>query len=310
LCSLAVALLLPPLPLRAAESGEIVSVYSAVSPNYRRTPSGNSFIAETYAFGEGGLQAGVGRDETIDRLKFVDIARQISPSLAAQNYFPCDPKRPREANLLIMVYWGTTIGTDSTTSSSEYQLAQQFQPPPLVDLSPAPTGLGNTAMAAEPRESNRMSELQALTAIKYANDSALQQSLALSAMANRRRDHQDFQNAAVLGYASELERVRGYGMTALAQRRKDLIDEIEESRYFVVLIAYDFQALLRRGEKIRLWETRFSIRERRNDFGRQLTAMATSASRFFGQNSGGLVHKPLPDGKVELGELKSLGPER
>ena len=35
--------------------------------------------------------------------------------------------------------------------------------------------------------------------------------------------------------------------------------------------------------------------------------MALNASPYFGQSSNGLTHKPLPEGKVEIGELKSLG---
>lgn len=98
-------------------------------------------------------------------------------------------------------------------------------------------------------------------------------------------------------------------MTALGQRRQDVVDEVEESRYYVVLLAYDFQSLLERKERKLLWETRFSIPERRNEFDKQLAAMAQSASRYFGQDSQGLLRKPLPATNVTFGELKVIGVE-
>jgi hypothetical protein len=35
--------------------------------------------------------------------------------------------------------------------------------------------------------------------------------------------------------------------------------------------------------------------------------VAQYASQYFGQDSNGLVHKPVPFGHVEIGEVKSLG---
>jgi hypothetical protein len=84
------------------------------------------------------------------------------------------------------------------------------------------------------------------------------------------------------------------------------VDEVEESRYYVVLIAYDFQLLQKHKQRKMLWQTRYSIPERRHDFSKELAAMTQSASRFFGQDSGGLVRKPLPATNVTLGELKTI----
>jgi hypothetical protein len=98
-------------------------------------------------------------------------------------------------------------------------------------------------------------------------------------------------------------------MTALNTRRQDVLDEVEESRYFVVLLAYDFPTLLKKKERKLLWETRFSIPARRADFTHELPLMAQSASRYFGKDSHGLNRKELPTTNVSLGDLKSLGVE-
>jgi hypothetical protein len=117
----------------------------------------------------------------------------------------------------------------------------------------------------------------------------------------------DAQNAGMLGYESvrsESSKLRG---TALEFRSLELMHELQHNRYFVVLMAYDFQLLWKQKKHKLLWVTRFSISERRNAFDRNLPTMALNASPYFGQSSNGLTHKPLPEGKVEIGELKSLG---
>jgi hypothetical protein len=86
-----------------------------------------------------------------------------------------------------------------------------------------------------------------------------------------------------------------------------VVEEVAESRYYVVLLAYDFQILSKTKQRKLIWETRFSIRERHNEFGKQLAGMALTASRYFGQESDGIRRKPLLNGRVELGETKTLG---
>jgi hypothetical protein len=75
------------------------------------------------------------------------------------------------------------------------------------------------------------------------------------------------------------------------------------------LRAYDFQAAWRRRQVRLLWETRFSLSERRHDFEQELPAMARFASLYFGQDSHGLVRiPPIPEGRVDIGDVRSLGP--
>ena len=78
-------------------------------------------------------------------------------------------------------------------------------------------------------------------------------------------------------------------------------------RYFVVIVAYDWQLMRKEKKERPLWMTSFSIAGRRNGFDEKLPAMTLAASRYFGQPSNGLTHEELPEGKVEIGELKSLG---
>jgi hypothetical protein len=123
---------------------------------------------------------------------------------------------------------------------------------------------------------------------------------------NQSRDKTDFMNAFLLGYDAEHLIGTEYGanleLTALRWHRRDLIEEIEFNRYFVVLMAYDFQALWGHKKLNLLWETRFSLNQRSNEFNKALPAMARYASRYFGQDSHGLVRQTIDEGHVEVGE--------
>jgi len=84
--------------------------------------STGGFRPETYAFGEGGVQSDQ-NDFTLDRVTFRDVAKTVAPLLAARGYIPCAKTDPSRTDLLIMVYWGSTLGTDGTSSASPYQIA-------------------------------------------------------------------------------------------------------------------------------------------------------------------------------------------
>ena len=221
------------------------------------------------------------RDDTVDRLNFIDVARTIAGPLAAKNYLPA--KNPNKTKLLVMVYWGMTTGAIEDSSSGACQNAAASQRPV--------TNARN--QVAESHQS-------------YPGNL----DLTLIFMENRLRDLVDVHNAGILGYDSTgmigTDYGRGLEMTALRFRERDLIDEIEDNRYFVVLMAYDFPLMWKQKKHKLLWETRYSIRQWHNDFDKQLLAMTEYASQYFGQDTKGLIRKPIPEGKVEVGEPKVI----
>jgi hypothetical protein len=279
----------------AAEGDEgITAVSSRVSVDYVRARlADGSFQTEEYAFGNGGHYAGPFPDPTIDNLSFLDVARVIAAPLAAQNYLPA--KDPGKTKLLIMLYWGTTTTPTNPSSSNGYLLYGSAS-------SATASSSGAPKMGASAGSSGA------------AGNSELDEALALMDFDNRIRDHLNYTNAAMLGYDSEdmisTERGEALRHSALRHLQKDLVLEIEQNRYFVVLMAYDFQILRTQKKHKLLWDARFSIAQRSNDFGKTLPAMARYASIYFGQASNGLVHKPIPIGKVEVGEptvIETLG---
>jgi hypothetical protein len=72
-------------------------------------------------------------------------------------------------------------------------------------------------------------------------------------------------------------------------------------------MAYDFQKMWKHRQHKLLWETRFSINERGVDFDKALPLMAMNVSKYFGEDSNGLVHGAMPMGHVEVGPVQSLG---
>jgi hypothetical protein len=132
-------------------------------------------------------------------------------------------------------------------------------------------------------------------------------SIAAVAAENHKRDQQDILNVNMLGYDTWWDSTDRYENTPMRFRRQDLLDEIEDDRYFVVLMAYDLEAIRRNHSHRELWETRFSIRERHHAFNEDLPTMANYAAQYFGQDTNGLVHKAVPYGKVNIGPVKSLG---
>ena len=242
----------PPRALASNSIEGITAVSSKVFNSYvrARLPDG-SLKPETYAFGNGGFNVagpagadtpGAARDETIDALGFDTISKAMEAPLAGQNYVLTQD--PNATNLLIMVFWGTTVG-------GYHERKGKF------------------------------------------------------------RDLLDIKNAALLGFDREGTFAQGFGNNVrsniVKQVHSQMMDALESNRYFVVLRAFDFQSSLKEKKIRLLWETRFSINQRRNAFDEALPIMAQFASQTFGVDSGGLLMARVSEGRVELGDVKSLG---
>jgi len=135
------------------------------------------------------------------------------------------------------------------------------------------------------------------------------------------RDQLNYANAHLLGFdlegpfremhdpasdPSEIFYGPSFRQTLLNNIYGDVYAAIELDRYWVILQAYDFQSAWKHKKLKLLWETRFSLSTRRHDFERDLPRMAQSASLYFGRDSYGLIFKPIPEGRVDIGEVKVI----
>jgi len=238
-----------------SDSEKLTAVSSSAHNGYvRARQADGSFQPETFAFGNGGVLEGpyldqfLRSDPTIDNVTFPAIARMLAEPLASQNYVPTP--NPESTKLLIMVFWGTTIGGANFSD-------------------------GNM------------------------------------------RDLLNYENAKLLGFDSEgsIQAMsdpstvffgRSFRARLLDEVHSDVLSAIEVDRYYVILRAFDFQSAWKQKKLNLLWETRFSLSERRHDFERDLPAMAQDASLYFGQDSYGIVLKPIPEGHVHVGEVAAI----
>ena len=281
---------------------DLVAFSTKLSNGYvrKRLPDG-TFKVETYAFGKGDDWSGARVDASIDRMDFMDVARVIAVPLAAQKYIPTHDQNTTD--LLIMVYWGTSRAPEHASDTHSLQMAQDAEREQDQAAMATNHALGHQGMAI----GGNAGDVAVAKMNQASADADFRAALEGVQAEDQRREDTDAKTVALLGYDSWwLKTVEASGGGERAFRKKDMLDELEEDRYFVVLMAYDFQAMTKKKSKL-LWEAHISIREHSNEFDKRLEAMVTEASPFFGRDSRGLQHQELPEGKVELGQVKSLG---
>jgi hypothetical protein len=295
-----------PFAARADSDGTAVAIAARASADYTRPqlPDG-TFQAETYAFGKGGLWAGASKDATIDDIDFMKVAKTIAVPLSKQSFVPT--RDPKATKLLVMVYWGTTHAPEHATNSIATQNLQSASAAALgANHAQIVRNNPNDSMAPLTVSDPASNGYAIRSPEQIDQDNAMTGAMAAVTAENHAREVADARNASMLGYDGAWDEAVAYKGTPLEFRRTELVTELEEDRYFVVLMAYDFQMMWKQKKAKLLWEARYSIRNRGNDFEKQLAAMTDEASKYFGQNTGGLVRKALPVGHVDIGDQKVM----
>jgi hypothetical protein len=279
-------LAIPLLP--AAEETVATAVNSRIGNGYKRERrTDGSFKPEFYALANGGRIAGTTSDVTVDRITYPEVATVAMRLLAGQNYHYAN--RAEEATLLLVLHWGSTIAFNS----GDYAASVNSAASALTNLKALGGGPG-TPPSADP-------------AVVAAAE-VFENEMLKVAMDNRLRDQINLPNAKLLGYLDEINDADGIQRYAGGgDRYNDLVADIEESRYYIVVMAYDFAELVKNEKKKLLWVTRVSVRAPGNRFDDSFAAMLKGASKYFGQDSGRLIRGEESKGTVELGDLKFLG---
>ena len=309
----AVAILFAPALLRAADQTVTTAVYANIGNGYKREKARDgSFKPEYYALSNGGRIYGTTSDLTVDRIAYPEVAEIAMRLLSQQNYHYAKSKE--QAKLLLMLQWGSTLapnGVHKDMNIANTRAAMDTLKATQVDAnnSRAPAYAGedigkNTALGL-----GRSIQFATNEEIAVAHAaSSVENSFLQSQVDDHIRDELNRKNAQVLGYiddladSNDLRRYAGGG-----DRYSDLINEVEESRYYIVVSAYDFPELLKTQKKKLLWQVRVSVRSPGNAFDDSVAAMLKSASKYFGQNSGKLVRAEETKGSVEMGDVKFLG---
>ncbi|AOS44879.1 hypothetical protein Verru16b_01948 [Lacunisphaera limnophila] len=317
----ATILVLAAAEVAAAAETVATAVYAKVDPGYKRVKAKDgSYKPEYYALSNGGLIEGTTSDATVDRVSYRDVAKIVIPLLDQQNYYYAKTKE--QAKLLLVLNWGSTLAINGAhrdaALASAQEAAQDFQRTQR-DLAEAmatrqkagepPSYPGEDRVATTSTGMGRSIQFGSNEEVAVTQAAVSVENSFLNSQVNDRvRDELNTKNAQVLGYMDELadsndiRRFAGGG-----DRYNDLITEVEESRYYIVISAYDFPELVKTQKKKLLWQTRVSVRSPGNTFDDSVAAMMRSAAKYFGRDSGKLVRGEETKGTVELGELKYLG---
>jgi hypothetical protein len=277
----------------AANAYVTTSVYSKVSNGYvrQKMPDG-SVKREYYALAKGQYVPGSEADASIDEIPFPIIAGVVARHLASKNYYLANDSK--SADLLILITWGkTTPGNRGNYQNSLDVLASAMAE--ISSAKPLPQGAIAPGSKTQTNNSAGIGDL----------DGALTQ----MEMFNEMRRQDDDHNARILGYAHDIyEREDDLSNFAGAGTYyNDLISDIEEPRYYVIIDAFDFRAAKYDGKRKVLWSTRVSIRAHGNEFNKQLAQMIANSAGYFGKGTGSLLREDHPTARVDLGELKDLG---
>jgi hypothetical protein len=292
-----------------ADHIDFVIVNASASKDYTERKFANGVPQpETYVFYEGKYFDGDTRDPSIDHASFMDIAKVLAPNLAKQNYFPT--RDAKSANLLIVVNWGTTI-TDQTGKKSDpetqFELKNEYSD--VQNYNTAIAGYqDNAAGAVDKGAYSLLPDPNNVTM-----DLQTDQANATSA-----QKYAEF-NASLLGYSHTLSKemaVQWASSNGLNAAAESHLSDLNEERYFVILLVYDYQKILR-GEVASqpkpLWSVRINIRATGNNFTEALPAMSRVAANYFGKQVDDLKTEQTDVGRntdVEIGDVRVLSVDK
>ena len=241
---------------------------------------------ETYFFAKGRFFDGGKSDPSLANASFMSIVHELTPDLARQKYFPS--AQPKNADLLIVIHWGmTNVFDDATNGQADMDQL-------MGDLQAYNSGLQKSSIM-DPGFVN--SDL-AVMGGKSAQ--------ALSTMET---------NAQLTGYLSEFRKAEYESLglpNGMSDEDHQLREDLGSERYFVILMAYDYNSLRdekRLGTKPRLlWSTHISISAIGRNFTEALPAMGRVAAGYFGHQEDGLLLniREVPAGKVDIGTPRTV----
>jgi hypothetical protein len=279
----------------------ITAVYAKTANGYARKKNPDGTVKrEFYALSNGGPIKGTGKDRDMADVTFPELANVLGQNLAKQNYYLAHDAK--SADLLLVVNWGKTLPSEGPTYAS--------------NLSSAATSLASAnaahaqsaAIAAQEAISNPSGTTTPPTGDESAARTEFQNSMDQIQIENAERDRMNGRTAEMLGYVTEVwnsdDEIR---VGARGDYYQQLISDLEEPRYYVVITAYDFKEATAAKKLKPLWVTRVSMRAPGANFARGLTTMLSSAGKQFGRDSHRLLRDVVPEGSVEIGATTVVG---
>ncbi|MEM9160565.1 MAG: hypothetical protein AAGB46_16075, partial [Verrucomicrobiota bacterium] len=234
---------------------------------------------ETYHFMEGKRFGGSVKDGSLDDMDFQGVVSPLAGFMKARNYFQASSQT--EGDLLIIVHYGVT---STEVDMEEFFLIGDFADDAYGDVTLSENEDGQT-------EVNQVYDL-GMEDIKDMNRRA--DAIGTGAVAK------------LLGFQKALNK-----RNLLESEEFDLRAELEDERYFIILMAYDWQKILKGNEKQLMWTTRFSLNSIGTNFDAARFTLSRAAMGYFGTDLENLTKENTfhGEGKIEHGELEIVGEE-
>ncbi len=260
-----------------------IAIKAIASDEYTKSRALNeNKKTQTYMFMKGNYHPGTTKDSGMSNMSFDDIIQNMAVHLKKQGYYALP--EPGDSDLLLVVHYGRT----TTEPSLEDMLGYTSLEDQGYTEEVANAGAGGAILT--PSEMNATADFGFSMAARENSETGGQMSL--------------FYKAQLLGME---EAFIGSNVTRSEERLlKTLLDQ---ERYFIVLVAYDYPKL-KAGEAQPLWTTRYSIRAIGQSFEKAIEDLNLVAGDFYGKNLKGLTQKRVTDkSRVEMGEIEVIGNE-
>ncbi|MDQ8180247.1 hypothetical protein [Pelagicoccus sp. SDUM812005] len=225
-------------------------------------------IPMTYHFAQGKFYGGNIRDKSLENYTLQDIVETLAADMEDQNFFPAPSTE--EGDLLIVVHWGTTELEDDWDElmgeNGSEETGDDFGD---EGDSAASTDSFDTGFSEEVNYQTRMSKVR--------------------------------ENAILTGIDKGLNK-KGI----MPSDYHDYMSLLDEERYFMVLIAFDWQKLYKEKVKEVQFITRFSLPSPGTNFASAVPSLSRAAIPHLGTNLDDLAKTKtqLGWGKGTVGELE------
>lgn len=241
----------------------------------------------TYVFAEGEFFGDSLRGNKIKKTAFREIAETLAEDFVTQNFLPTSDLKT--ADMLIVVhYGGVEINEDPMRLMALERAFEGIR-------EQAEQGIAAGNAGTDPGESSPFDTYDAMDTRfdMLAHDT----NLSSEAMQQARL-------ANLLGFDEELKEERQKPFPSTLEER--LMHDMYDERYLVIIMAWDQQAMIHRGEKRLLWLTRTSMKALGSNFDEAIKLMSGAAAPYYGQNSIGLETRTYKrqEYKIEMGEIE------
>lgn len=270
-----------------------VIVSASADPDYtRKKYAGDQPKSESYVVMQGHFFEGHSVDKSIERMTFRHMVEIFAPELSRRRYLPA--KSAKEADLLIVVHWGTTeprmtfmdmtARTSSTLDTSVSDLERQIRLAAIAGANDAIAGLMTELVddGARQKQEDVIAQLSDQVAVEQSSANIAQ----------------------LLGYTKELNQLsRGSGTTA---EEYTLRTDLRQERYFIILKAYDLRSPATPGQPRRsVWTMHLNMSSPGNNFEGAVARMSFAAVNYLGRTTDHVatIVPKQPETKVEIGPL-------